>query len=168
MLWQYLTDLQRTSHRTWESISKSSLLGAVMVLGDFNAHLGRLGGTKGVNQQMCRELTFWPDVIWMNAISLGSMTFGPCYTYMSGSNCWLHPCWWGSNLHAIMLLHPAYGRPDHLPLLANMIYAPISDEQLASMPTHVDWRRAISSVWVNIWIIFPVTITRTWKKWRKG
>ena len=43
---EHLVELERV-------ISESSMLGAVIVLGDFNAHLGQLGGVRGVGE-MCK------------------------------------------------------------------------------------------------------------------
>ena len=40
---------------------------------------------------------------------------------------------------------------DHLPLLADMMYAPVAEEDPHAMPTRTDWRQAISSGDIDIY-----------------
>ena len=62
-------------------------LGAVIVLGDFNAHLGRLGGARGCGETNAQGVLVGDLMArcHLNAISLGSVATGPCHTYESGS-----------------------------------------------------------------------------------
>ena len=62
------------------------MLGAVIVLGDFNVHLGQLGGVRGVGETNVQGVLL-NDMLsrcHLNTVSLGSVVSGPCYTYISG------------------------------------------------------------------------------------
>ena len=64
-------------------ISEAEQIGSVVVLGDFNAHLGVLGGYRGIgeaNQQgvLLEDFLRRCD---LNAVSLGYLASGPGYTY---------------------------------------------------------------------------------------
>ena len=67
-------------------ISESELLGPVAVLGDFNAHLGGLGGHVGVGESNLQGVLLQDvmDRCSLSAVSLGSLASGPGYTYCSG------------------------------------------------------------------------------------
>ena len=67
-------------------ISDQQQQGPVIVVGDFNAHLGTLGGHRGVGdpnqqgmllQQLITRCNFY-------AVSLSSLAIGPQYTFQSG------------------------------------------------------------------------------------
>ena len=69
-------------------ISDSSLLGPVVVLGDFNAHVGSLGGvnSKGLGDPNVQGVLVSEVMEQCNlsAVSVGSLCSGPSFTYMSG------------------------------------------------------------------------------------
>lgn len=70
-----------------ELIREASQLGGTIVLGDFNAHLGYLGGTKGCDQQPNQQGLILKDHILDNDMfvaSLSESAIGPVYTYVSG------------------------------------------------------------------------------------
>ena len=77
---EHLAELERC-------ISESSLLGGVMVLGDFNAHPGSLGGIRGCGESNVQGVLVSDMVArcHLNAISLCSVSSGPIYTYVRGS-----------------------------------------------------------------------------------
>ena len=79
--------IRSTSLELERVISESSLLGAVIVLGDFNAHLGRLGGARGCGETNAQGVLVGDLMArcHLNAISLGSVATGPCHAYESGS-----------------------------------------------------------------------------------
>ena len=77
---KHLVELERV-------ISEAEQIGSVVVLGDFNAHLGVLGGCRGIgeaNQQgvLLEDLLRRCD---LNAVSLGCLASGSGYTYVSGT-----------------------------------------------------------------------------------
>ena len=79
-------DCYRKHHLELEKIiSGSSLVGAVIVLGDFNAQLGCLRGVRGTGDMNVQGVMV-NDVFGrcnLNAISLGSASNRPHYTYES-------------------------------------------------------------------------------------
>ena len=69
-----------------ELISESKLLGRVVVMGDFNVHLGELGGPRGRGNPNLRGVMVHEMLTRyaLSAVSLGSMASGPLYSYHSG------------------------------------------------------------------------------------
>ena len=67
-------------------ISVSALLGPVVVLGDFNAHLGTLGGERGKGSSNLQGMLLSEvmDRCNLSAVSLSSLATGPAFTYISG------------------------------------------------------------------------------------
>ena len=67
-------------------INKSLLLGQVIVLGDFNAHLGTLGGIRGKGAANVQGVLISEVMARCNlsAVSLSSLATGSDYTYFSG------------------------------------------------------------------------------------
>ena len=64
-------------------ISDSQLLGSVVVLGDFNAHLGgaRRNAMQNLQGFLLQEVLERCD---LSAVSQGALASGPGYTYCSG------------------------------------------------------------------------------------
>ena len=67
-------------------VSESALLCPVLVLGDFNTHLGSLGGERGTGSPnlqgvLLNEVMNWCD---LSAVSFSSLATGPAFTYLSG------------------------------------------------------------------------------------
>ena len=67
-------------------ISESELLGPVVVTGEFNAHIGKLGGSRGAADVNLQRVLLHEMMEWCNlsVVSLGSIASGPGYTYQSG------------------------------------------------------------------------------------
>lgn len=72
---QHLQELERV-------ICESLLLGGVVVLGDFNAHLGVLGGERSVGSPNLQGILIEEGMAQyhLNAVSLGSLSSGSSYT----------------------------------------------------------------------------------------
>ena len=63
--------------------------GLVAVLGDFNAHLGCLGGVRGSGHNPNPQgllIKEWADRCQLYAVSMSASAVGPDYTYFSGEN----------------------------------------------------------------------------------
>ena len=67
-------------------VSDSLLLGPVVVVGDFNAHLGSLGGPRGVGDMNVQGVILYELMIRcdLSVASLGSAALGEMYTYSRG------------------------------------------------------------------------------------
>ena len=76
---QHLVELERI-------VSESALLGPVIILGDFNAHLGSLGGLRGRGPANAHGVLLeeFMGRCSLSATSLCSWATGPIYTYVSG------------------------------------------------------------------------------------
>ena len=92
---------------------------------------------------------------YLNTISLGSAASGLGYTYISG-NIQTTVDYIIADKEATSMLSYCQTRPmedlntsDHLPLIAEMIYAPVLEEAPTSMPTRIDWKLAVSSGQTN-------------------
>ena len=68
-------------------ITESESLGSVVIVGDFNAHLGKLGGSRGLGDPNVQGVLLHDllDRCELNVVSLGSLSSGETYTYRSGS-----------------------------------------------------------------------------------
>ena len=67
-------------------ISELKLLGPVFILGNFNAHLGALGGQRGVGNTNNQGVLLYEMLGRCNlsVLSLGCIASGPPHTYHSG------------------------------------------------------------------------------------
>ena len=76
---QHLLELERV-------ISESVLFGPVVILGNYNAHLGFLGGERGEGNPNLQGVLLSEVMSRCNlsAISLSSMATEPHFTYVSG------------------------------------------------------------------------------------
>ena len=73
-------------------MSESSMLSAVIVLGDFNAHLGQLGGARGVGEANVQGVLL-NDMFsrcHLNTVLLGSVASGPDIPTLVGKS---RPLW---------------------------------------------------------------------------
>ena len=68
-------------------VTEAQQYGLVMVLGDFNAHLGHLGGSRGSGSAPNPQgliVKEWADRCHLYAVSMSALATGPVYTYFSG------------------------------------------------------------------------------------
>ena len=129
-------------------ISDAALVGAVAVLGDFNAHLGSCGGSRGVGERniqgvLLQELM---DRCGLSAVALGSLAKGPKHTYCGGEN---HTTvdYILMNLRASASLASCLthemadlNTSDHLPITASMLYkAHTGKDEGIFTGRRVDW-----------------------------
>ena len=91
----------------------------------------------------------------LNTVSLGSVAFSPRYTYISGDK--------RTTVDYILADEEAtsmlsccqtcsmedLNTSDHLPLMAKMMHAAVPTDAPAPLPTHIDWKLAISSGQIN-------------------
>ena len=123
---EYLVELERI-------ISESQIMGAVLVTGDFNAHIGGLGGLRGLGDPGARGCCYMYEMMEkcnLSAVSLGSMASGPGYTYLSGESqttvdyilmdVEAASMMWSCITHHMDHLNTS----DHLPLTVKMMNAP--------------------------------------------
>ena len=128
----------------------SALLRPVIVLGDFNAHLGSLGGARGVGNPNAQGVLLLDLMSRLNlsAISLCEWATGPLHTYISGRTTTTIDYILAS-IDATSIVSSCKTLPmadlntsDHLPLVADLSFncnspAPHSNEQ-----TRLDWVQA--------------------------
>ena len=78
-------------------------------MGDFNAHIGALGGPKGVGEQGAL-VEYYVDRCFLHVMSLSERAGGPSYgippvkqLWTTSLEMWLHqvPCYVVTNLHLI-------------------------------------------------------------------
>ena len=135
---EHLIELER-------AISESSLLGSVIVLGDFNAHLGRLGGIRGRGETNVQGVLV-NDMLarcHLNAVSLGCAATGPLHTFVSSSKETTVDCILADE-EATSMLSQCCTLPmedlntsDHLLILADMMYVPVPDVDHIPKPNRV-------------------------------
>ena len=121
--------------------------------------MGRLGGARGCGETNAQGVLVGDLMArcHLNAISLGSVATGPCHTYESGSKRTTVDYIFADEEATSMLLRcrilpmEDLNTSDHLPLLADMMYAPVPEEDPHAMPTRIDWRQAISSGDIDIY-----------------
>ena len=128
-------------------ICDAEQIGSVVVLGDFNTHLGVLGGCRGIGEAN-QQGVLLEDLLRcdLNAVSLGCLASGPGCMYMSGtvrtvvdyilmdvgaismmSSC----C-----THSFDVLNTS----DHLPLTVTLLYEAISAPSSSdSSSPRIDW-----------------------------
>ena len=138
---EHLVELERV-------ISESELQGPVMVLGDFNAHLGgEAVGEENLQGALLQEVL---ERCSLSAVSQGAMASGPGYTFCSGDvrttvdyilmdveaalmvvSCRTHPM---EDLNTL----------DHLPLTVSLYYSAYSGSQNEGMgrQLRIDWDEA--------------------------
>ena len=135
-------------------LNESLALGQVMVLGDFNAHLGALGGLRGrgvANAQglLISELMSRYSLI---AVSLGSLATGPQYTYVSGNVCSTVDYVF-ADAGAVSLMSTCHiaemedlNTSDHVPITVEMSYDPLPPVCTSfSVSPKFDWALAMSN-----------------------
>ena len=117
---EHLVELERV-------VSESELLGPVIVLGNFNAHLkGYVGaGEPNVQEVLLQEVM---KRLQLSAVSLGSLASGPGYTYLSGDVRTIVD-YVLMDVETVSLLSSYYTHPmedlnmsDHLPITAYLMY----------------------------------------------
>ena len=109
-------------------ICESQLLGRVMVVGDFNAHLGVLGGEKGRGKPNLQGvlLSEVMDRCRLSAVSLGSIATGSDFTFFSGtSRTTVDYVFADSGIVSLMsgchtLFIDDLNTSDHVPIVANI------------------------------------------------
>lgn len=142
---EHMVELERV-------VSESELLGPVVVLGDFNAHLGGHGGLAGVGESNLQGVLLQEvmDRGNLSAVSLGSLASGPGYTYCSG-DVRTTVDYILMNVEAASLMSSCHTHPmedlntsDHLPVTVSLLYEGCSQEQSSTVQRklRVDWDRA--------------------------
>ena len=130
-------------------ISEAEQIGSVVVLGDFNAHLGVLGGCRGIgeaNQQgvLLEDFLRRCD---LNAVSLGYLASGPGYMYVSGTVWTVVVDYILMDVDVISMMSSCcthsvdvLNTSDHLPLTVTPLYEAISAPlSFDSSSTQIDW-----------------------------
>ena len=119
-------------------ISESSLLGPVIILGDFNAHLGSLGGKKGQDDPNVQGVLVSEVMEQCNlsAVSVASLSSDPSFTYMSG-DVRTTVDYILADVEATSLMSGCrilsmddLNTSDHLPLFVNMVYASCQEDHM--------------------------------------
>ena len=117
---EHLVELERV-------VSESELLGPVIVLGDFNAHLGGYVGAGEPNVQgvLLQEVV---ERLQLSAVSPESLASGPGYTYLSGDVRTIVD-YVLMDVEAVSLMSSCHAHPmedlnmsDHLPITACLMY----------------------------------------------
>ena len=140
--------------------SESALLGPVVILGDFNAHLGNLGGARGVGDPNIQGIALHEvmDRCDLSAVSLGSMVTGPSYTNINGDT-QTTVDYALANMDAISMTTTCHTLPmadlntsDHLPLVIEMICgAGFDGASLPCPPPRIDWEQASTSGAIDVY-----------------
>ena len=122
--------------------------------------MGCLGGVRGSGETNVQGvlLNDMRGRCNLNAVSLGSVAVGPCYTYASGDQKTTVDYIFADeeaismDEEAISMLSQCRTLPfedlntsDHLPLLADMMYVPTLEEEIHHVLPRVDWMKAVSS-----------------------
>ena len=130
-------------------ISESELQGPVMVLGDFNAHLGREAvGEQNLQGALLQEV----ERCSLSAVSQGAMASGPEYTFCSGDvRTTIDYILMDVEAASMMVscrTHPIedLNTSDHLPLTVGLYYSAYSGSQNEGMgrQLRIDWGEARS------------------------
>ena len=128
----------------------SKQLGPTVIMGDFNAHLGTLGGPKGCGDPNSQGVLFH-ELLWRSDLFIASLSNhaeGPHYTFWRGdthttvdyvlmdvdvafimSSCMIHD---------VACLNTS----DHLPLSVTVNVPTDSIELVNDLPTRIDWTKA--------------------------
>ena len=140
---EHLVELERV-------ISESELQGPVVVLGDFNAHLGgEAGGEQNLQGALLQEVL---ERCSLSAVSQGVMASGPGYTFCSGdvrtTVDYILMDVEAASMMVSCRTHPMedLNTSDHLPLTVHLSYDTCSISQNESMGTfrqqRIDWDEA--------------------------
>ena len=140
---EHLVELERV-------ISESELQGPVMVLGDFNAHLGgEIVGEQNLQGVLLQEVL---ERCSLSAVSQGAMASGPRYTFCSG-DVRTTVDYILMDVEAASMMVSCHTHPmedlntsDHLPLMVGLYYSAYSGSQNECIGTprqlRVDWDEA--------------------------
>ena len=133
-------------------VSESEHLGPVVVLGDFNAHLGRLGGGRGAGDPNVQGVLLqeFMERSNLSAVSLGCIASGPVYTYCSGD---VHTTvdYVLADVEATSLMSSCHTHPmtdlntsDHLPQSVTFMYDACAQdaETVTDGLPRIDWDQA--------------------------
>lgn len=138
-------------------ITDSILLGPVIILGDFNAHLGSLGGVRGTGNPNLQGILLSDIMDRHNlcAVSQCEWATGPLHTYVSG-NSMTTVDYIIASLDATSIISSCKTLPmtdlntsDHLPLSAELtIEYPVQAQPDTRHP-RLDWEQAVKSGEIN-------------------
>ena len=142
---EYLVELEHV-------ISELELLGPVVVTGDFNAHLGKLGGSRGAGDVNVQGVLLHEMMGRCNlsAVSLGSIASGPGYAYQCGEvHTTVDYVLMDVEAASVMLSCSTHcmddlNTLDHLPLTARLAYVPCpqGDMQKGQVQPRINWDKA--------------------------
>ena len=142
---EHLVELERV-------VRESELLGPVMVTGDFNAHLGKLGGSRAAGDLNVQGVLLHGMMgrCDLSAASLGSIASGHGYTYQSGEvHTTVDFILMDVEAASMMLSCSTYcmddlNTSDHLPLTARLAYVPRpeGDVQKGQVQPKINWDKA--------------------------
>ena len=135
-------------------ISESERLGPIVIIGDFNAHLGKLGGVRGQgnpNQQgtLPHQLLVWCKLY---AVSLSSISRGPLYTFWNSTTQTTVDYAIASQDASDYIQHcfthesSPLNNSDHLPI-SELLHVPIATATPLETPAtpKVNWAKALRS-----------------------
>ena len=144
---EHLIELERL-------VTEAQQCGLVVVLGDFNAHLGHLGGPRGIGRSPNSQgllLSEWADRCHLYAVSMSALSKGPTYTYFTAErqttvdyifvdsetaqyldNCYTH------DMHGL-------NTSDHLPISTNLSLQPTESTEKGNTQLPVNWEQAVST-----------------------
>ena len=132
--------------------SLDSVTTAVIIAGDFNAHLGPLAGPRGIGNTNSRGIALkqFIDRNHLFVASHNQYSYGPSYTYHSGDK-FTTLDYMITNRAACSLLTDAPCIPDHSLNISDHLPLSISIQASPTLATtnllvpKVDWRKAIST-----------------------
>ena len=128
-------------------ITESESLGPVVIVGDFNAHLGKLGGSRGLGDPNVQGVLLHDllDGCELNVVSLGSLSSGETYTYRSGSTTTIVD-YVLMDLDAVSLLRSCetlseadLNISNHLPLAVDMMCGSVGKLEEGDSIAKIDW-----------------------------
>ena len=143
---EHLVELERV-------VSESELLGPVVVVGDFNAHLGELGGLRGLGNPNQQGVLLFDlmERCNLSAVSLGSCASGMLHTYQSGSTKTTVD-YVLMDLEAVSMMiscetvaEDDLNLSDHLPLSVRMSCGEVPECGSSQESGRIDWVRAQGS-----------------------
>ena len=134
-------------------VTEAQQYGLVMVLGDFNAHLGHLGGSLGSGSAPNPQgliVKEWADRCHLYAVSMSALATGPVYTYFSGDKKTVVDYIFADAETAQHLksccVHDMHGlnTSDHLPVTAVLSLQATQSTEKTNTQSPINWEKAIS------------------------
>ena len=128
-------------------ITESESLGPAVIVGDFNAHLEKLGGSRGLGGSNVQGVLLHDllDRCELNVVSLGSISSGETYTYRSGSTTTTVD-YVLMDLDAVSLLRSCetlseadLNTSNHLPLAVDMMCGSVGKLEEGDSIAKIDW-----------------------------